>query len=89
MSDVAILTAKLLGVYDVGNKGFRVAHMKQYLLMCHCLILIVTCYIYICEDFITCVMTMHMLMFGNIILELFDVVNLTLNSLIYNNLITK
>ena len=29
--DVAILTAKLLGVYDVVNKGFRVAHMKQYL----------------------------------------------------------
>ena len=42
MSDVAILTAKLLGVYDVGNSGFRVAHMKQYLLMNLCLILIVT-----------------------------------------------
>jgi len=45
VSDVAILTAKLLGVYDVGNKRFRVAHMKQYLLTHSCLILIVTCYI--------------------------------------------
>lgn len=82
MPDVAILTAKLLGVFDVRNKGFRVAHMKQYLLMRRCLILIVTCYIYICEDFITCVMTMHILMFGNIISELFDVVHLPFNSII-------
>lgn len=89
MSDVAILTAKLLGVYDVGHKGFRVAHMKQYLLMHRCIMLIVICYIYICENFIRCAMTMHMLMFGNIISELFDVVHLPFNSLIYNNFITN
>ena len=45
MSDVTILTAKLLGLCDVGNRGFRVAHMKTYLLMQRCLILIVTCYV--------------------------------------------
>jgi hypothetical protein len=45
VSVVAILTAKLLGAYDVGNKGFRLAHVKQYLLIHRCLIFIVTCYV--------------------------------------------
>jgi hypothetical protein len=40
--DVAMLTVKLLGIYNIDNKAFRVEHVKQYILMHRCLILIVT-----------------------------------------------